>query len=91
VVDHHGSSRVDRIDVKASSGHGGGDYVLCRMFLDLIRQQAKPDASLRDGLLSAAMCLAARESSQTNTFQPIPAVEDLARTPEAAGRAPVRV
>ena len=53
----------------ASDGHGGGDHILAESFLDLIAGRASPNASLRDGLLSAAMCLAARESARTKTFQ----------------------
>jgi predicted dehydrogenase len=76
VVDHH-AERVDNIEVKATSGHGGGDAVLCQMFIDLVRHRDRSRSDLRDGLLSAAMCLAARESSYTNTFQRIPSVEEL--------------
>ena len=49
----------------------GGDLILAEGFLDLVKGHARPNASLRDGLLSAAMCLAARESARTKTFQPV--------------------
>jgi hypothetical protein len=89
VVDHHGNSRVDRLEVKATTGHSGGDYVLAQMFMDVIRGRSESRSSLRDGLLSAAMCLAARDSSETDTFQRIPSVDELpdlasARAPEPA-------
>jgi predicted dehydrogenase len=78
VVDHHTSAdRVDEITVKPTSGHGGGDAVLCQMYIDLIRQNAAPDANLRDGLTSASMCLAARDSSENNVFAKIPTVGEL--------------
>jgi hypothetical protein len=41
------------------------------MVVGLVKGRAGPIASLRDGLLSAAMCLAARESARTKTFQPL--------------------
>lgn len=70
VIDHH-LDRVDHIKVRANTSHSGGDHALAKNFLDVIRGQAKPDATLHDGLLSAAMCLSARESSLRHTFQPI--------------------
>lgn len=84
VIDHHADNRVDVIEVKASSGHGGGDSVLCQMFLDLVRGKALPDSTLRDGLLSASMCLAARRSSAFKTFETIPPVSELATLAPAA-------
>ncbi|MCX5658822.1 MAG: Gfo/Idh/MocA family oxidoreductase [Planctomycetota bacterium] len=87
VIDHHGNNRVDTIEVKPGSGHGGGDQVLCQMFIDLIRGKARPTSTLRDGLLSASMCLAARRSSQNNTFEVIPPVTELASlTPQLASK-----
>ena len=67
---HHRSEKVEqlRVDVE-DDGHAGGDLILAKSFLDLVKGRAKPNASLRDGLLSAAMCLAARESARTKTFQ----------------------
>jgi predicted dehydrogenase len=67
---HHRSEKVEqvRVDVE-DDGHAGGDLILAKSFLDLVKRRARPNASLRDGLLSAAMCLAARESARTKTFQ----------------------
>jgi predicted dehydrogenase len=76
VYDHH-TRRTDRIEVKVVGGHAGGDQVLARNFVDMMsgraagRADVRPLADLRDGLLSAAMCLAARQSSRTHSFQPI--------------------
>ena len=69
---HHRSEKVEqlRVDIE-NDGHRGGDHMLAESFLDLVKGRARPDASLRDGLLSAAMCLAARESARTKTFQPV--------------------
>ena len=57
-----------RLEIEGD-GHAGGDRLLAVSFLDLVKGRAKPHSSLKDGLLSAAMCLAARESARTNTFQ----------------------
>jgi predicted dehydrogenase len=69
---HHRSEKVEqmKLDIE-DDGHGGGDLILAKTFLDLVKGRARPNASLRDGLLSAAMCLAARESARTKTFQPL--------------------
>jgi hypothetical protein len=67
---HHRSEKVERMRVDIENdGHAGGDLILAESFLDLVKERARPNASLRDGLLSAAMCLAARESARTKTFQ----------------------
>ena len=65
---HHRSEKVEQLRVDIENG--GGDHILAESFLDLVKGRARPDASLRDVLLSAAMCLAARESARTKTFQP---------------------
>lgn len=70
VTEHHGQA-VDDIHVPVLVGHHGGDHVLIKNFLHVIRGQAKSKSTLDDGLLSAAMCLAARESAATGTFQRI--------------------
>jgi predicted dehydrogenase len=69
---HHRSEKVEqlRMDIQ-DDGHAGGDLILAESFLDLVKGRTRPNASLRDGLLSAAMCLAARESARTKTFQPV--------------------
>jgi predicted dehydrogenase len=67
---HHRSEKVEQLRVDGEDdAHAGGDRILAESFLDLVKGRARPNASLRDGLLSAAMCLAARESARTKTFQ----------------------
>ena len=69
---HHRSGKVEQVRVDGEDeGHAGGDLILAESFLDLLQGRARPNASLRDGLLSAAMCLAARESARTKSFQPV--------------------
>lgn len=76
VFDHF-VNRVDQIEVTASGEHLGGDQVLAGNFVGMLRDHAagrravEPATDLNDGLLSAALCLAARESSRTHTFQPV--------------------
>jgi predicted dehydrogenase len=67
---HHRSEKVERMQLETEGdGHAGGDHILAESFLDLLKGRSTPNSSLKDGLLSAAMCLAARESARTNTFQ----------------------
>jgi predicted dehydrogenase len=70
VTEHHGQA-VDDIHVPVVEGHHGGDSVLIKNFLHVIRGQAESKSTLEDGLLSAAMCLTARESAATGSFQKI--------------------
>jgi predicted dehydrogenase len=72
IIDHH-RNRVDRIVTKSFEGHSGGDSELARDFLNMVRTKQPPLANLKAGLLSVAMCLAARESAITQTFKTIPA------------------
>lgn len=70
VIDHH-REHDESFEVKASDDHSGGDTVLIRDFISLMRGGSSTSGDLRDGLLSATMCLAARESSHTHAFTPI--------------------
>lgn len=51
--------------------HSGGDPVLADNFVRIIRGEQKSVAPLSAGLLSVLMCLKAKESCLTNTFQEI--------------------
>ena len=70
VVEHH-SDRVEENRIEVSTGHSGGDHVLGKNFVRLMRGEAHEGADLRDALRSVSMCLAARESANDRTFQPI--------------------
>lgn len=67
VVEHH-TDAVDEFDVTADEGHSGGDSQLLRSFLDVMCKGAASLSPLSAGTLSAAMSLAARESSESNSF-----------------------
>jgi len=75
-IEHH-TDKVERFELNSTEGHGGGDTALMQNFIDVTRGTAPAYPSLTDGLLSVAICLAARESSHTKTFQPIPPVSQI--------------
>ena len=70
----HMSDKVTRIDVSApKDGHGGGDDVLMRNFVELMEGTADSSvASLEDGIWSAQVCLAAKRSSEEDRFEAVP-------------------
>lgn len=59
-----------KIDVK-QGGHFGGDFALAKNFINIIKDKEKSNFSMEDGLVSALMCLKAKKSSDTYTFQDI--------------------
>ena len=68
----HHSTRMETIQMQsAGNAHGGGDTVLAANFVKVIRDEALSVAPLNTGLLSALMCLKAKESAETRTFQEI--------------------
>ena len=70
VVDHH-RDRVESFEVKVTTGHLGGDEVLARNFVDVCLGRDESRTDLSSGLLSAAMCLAARESAHSQRWTPV--------------------
>lgn len=69
VVHDHKRARTDRIEVKTSTGHNGGDMMLWRNFMHVIEGKSAADPDLNDGLLSVALCLKARESCLSGASQ----------------------
>ena len=65
----HHTPQVESYKVGAAIGHGGGDKVLAWNFLDVIEGKAETLAPLSAGLLSVLMCLKAKESALTKSFQ----------------------
>jgi predicted dehydrogenase len=49
-------------------GHGGGDQILAKNFVDLVKSGAASICPIKAGLDSAFACLAARESADTGRF-----------------------
>jgi hypothetical protein len=69
-VHHHHSGRVERHRIEAAgAGHHGGDEALVEEFLGAVAGRAATRAPLAAGILSAQLCLMARDSCRTNTFQ----------------------
>jgi predicted dehydrogenase len=68
-VDLHHSPRVETYELEASGRHFGGDAALAANFVDVLRGRAEPCASLRDGLLSALICLKAKEAAASFSYQ----------------------
>ena len=75
VIDHH-RDRVDEMVIKADGFHGGGDQQLVLNFLNVVRGIEPSRSTLADGLLSAAMCLAARDAANGWAVQNIPSIEN---------------
>lgn len=65
------------VDTSGAS-HGGGDTILADNFIRVILGQAKSVSPLSAGLLSALMCLKAKESAMTNTYQEVKWPDDKA-------------
>lgn len=81
---HSGKTERHRPDTGEARGHHGGDDELARDFLAAINGEGVNRAPLAAGLLSAQMCLLARESCRTGTFQDIrPLGADVATAPGA--------
>lgn len=70
VTEHHGQA-VENIDVKTGEDHHGGDTMLARNFIDVIRGNDLSQAPLQDGIRSAAICLAARTAADSGSAHPI--------------------
>jgi len=80
----HHTNQVETIQMDSSTNaHGGGDAVLARNFVDVIQGAASSIAPLSTGLMSTLICLKAKQSAETRTFQEIafPAVTQPAMWP----------
>lgn len=68
----HHVNRVETYDVNlGTDGHSGGDSALAQNFIDVVRGDAPSLSPMESGLLSALICLKARESARTHTFQSV--------------------
>jgi predicted dehydrogenase len=71
----HHTSRVETFDCRSKGeSHGGGDAALVINFIQCLKGKAESMSPLSAGLRSALICLLARESSRTGTFQAAKAV-----------------
>ena len=64
----HQTDRTDTYEFTGESSHFGGDEFLARSLMEMVYQKKPSVAPLRDGILSAQMCLAAKKSCQENCF-----------------------
>ncbi|HZO87898.1 MAG TPA: Gfo/Idh/MocA family oxidoreductase [Chthonomonadaceae bacterium] len=86
----HHTPRVETIKMQTSSlSHGGGDTVLADNFVRVVRGERKSVSPLSAGLLSVLMCLKAKESAATRTFQEVAFPDAAPETPESLQRAVV--
>lgn len=67
----HHTPRVETYEFDAGEGHFGGDNVLAANFIDVMRGKATSLSTLDDGMVSALMCLKAKESAETGQFRRI--------------------
>ena len=68
----HNTERVETYKLDTSKmSHGGGDHVLAYNFINIMKGMEKSISSIDAGLISALMCLKAKESAMTDTFQRI--------------------
>jgi hypothetical protein len=71
-VHHHHTNKVEHHRFKATAdGHHGGDTELARDFLGVLSGKGVSRAPLEAGILSVEMCLLARDSCRTGTFQEV--------------------
>ncbi len=73
LVYDHMSDQMTRIEFHTpANGHGGGDQVLIQNYVDLIRKKTTESiAPLHAGIVSAEICLAAKEASETMEYRKI--------------------
>lgn len=64
---HHYENRVETHRVDMQDGHAGGDPLLARSFLDVMEGKPSP-SPLADGIISARICLRAKQSSEAMKF-----------------------
>jgi predicted dehydrogenase len=70
VMMHH-TPRIETYHFEASQDHFGGDTALARNFIGLMNKEEESLSPLEDGLASALLCIKARESALTGTYQKV--------------------
>ncbi|MDD5597860.1 MAG: Gfo/Idh/MocA family oxidoreductase [Victivallaceae bacterium] len=64
----HASPSVDRIELACAEEHFGGDLELCYDFLAAMRDGKPSRCTMKAGIVSALLCLCARESAAARKF-----------------------
>ena len=70
-VHMHHEERTEVHDCTPSAGHFGGDLILAWNFIKVLRGESESISPFQAGIDSALLCLKARESCLTNTFQDV--------------------
>ncbi len=70
-VFHHQRAETETRVFNGGSNHFGGDRYRMASFLEMLYEGKKPCATIEDGLLSALVCLRARQSSEEGRFRDI--------------------
>ncbi|MGP6146491.1 Gfo/Idh/MocA family protein [Jeotgalibaca sp. A122] len=67
----HHQNRVETyaFDTPEWLAHYGGDDGIARNFIGMMKKEEAPKATMEDGLLSALMCLKAKESAEKRRFE----------------------
>ncbi len=65
---HHFEDKVETIKVTDTGNHSGGDSKLIENFANVVRGRSKSEATLAEGIESARLCLAARDSAVNHRF-----------------------
>jgi predicted dehydrogenase len=74
VTDHHGEG-VEEFEIRATTGHLGGDDALIENFRDVCLGRDESKSDLSAGITSVLMCLAARESAHRQSWVPISPID----------------
>ncbi len=68
---YHNEGTSETYSIAKGLHHFGGDNILAQNFIDMMAGTAPSKASLREGILSAKMCLAAKNSAKNHQFYTI--------------------
>jgi len=67
-IDHF-SDKVEEMTVQDQTGHNGGDTLLVKNFINVIKGVEKPVSSLHDGIECIKICLACKRSAISHTYE----------------------
>ena len=67
-VIYHKEDKEEEINLSRGGAHFGGDDILIENFVDVVRGEKTSCATLESGILSAKMCLAAKNSAKNFEF-----------------------
>lgn len=80
-VHRHFDPFTNTVKVDSDLNHHGGDGVLAENFIKVVTGEARPIATIWNGLQSVYACLAARTSAETSTFQDVRQLSNRAQIP----------